>query len=240
MDRPKLNLAATSPAELNELLSAIDITVPLQTEGRKNEHREQYMMARLLSTLSSSSVLKFPLKLDHQDRPDFALQIADQKIGVECVEAVPEEWAQIQAIREQDFPDYWISPPKLRPGEKTLTLEKKIEHAKGERTGPPWVGKMAQKQWIAAMEFFVSQKTRKLRSGNYSEFNENWLLIQDEWPVPLYGQQERAEAASIFSHKLADLLMPPAFANIFIGNSKWLIHIAQGQVEMMSMRDLWH
>ncbi len=239
MDRSKLNLVAANPAELKELLSAINITVPLETEGRKKEHRERYMMARLLATLSGSGSLKFPVLLDHRERPDFALQIADRRVGVECVEAVPEQWAEIQTFREENFPDAWISPPMFRPGDKALSRKRQTEIAKGERLGPPWVGQMAQKQWIAAIESFVAQKTKKLRAGNYNEFDENWLLIQDEWPVPLYGRKEREEAASSCKQKLGELLMSPAFANIFITNSKWLIHIAPNRVETMSIYDLW-
>lgn len=239
MNSAHLNLHAQSPRELISLLSALDITVPLQTEGRTTAHRERYMMARLLSTLSGSPLLRFPLRVGHRDGPDFAVQFGEQKVGVECVEAVPEEWAQILAIRDKDFPEAMIFLPMFPSQGKAFTMKQRLDIARGERTGPPWVGKMAHRQWADAMVQVVSQKTQKLRSGKYNEFSESWLLIQDEWPLPIHNQEEYEEAATLCAEKLAELLRPPAFTHLFVGNSRWLIHLAPKPIEVLAMRDLW-
>ena len=89
--RPNLTLSAVSPADLLAQLRAIDITVPLVTEGRTKEHREQYMMARFLATAARTQRLIFPLDVVHGEKPDFLLRLADAEIGAECVEAIPEE-----------------------------------------------------------------------------------------------------------------------------------------------------
>jgi hypothetical protein len=72
-------------------------------------------MARILATLVDSEELRYPLKLLHREKPDFELQIAGQSIGVECVEAVAEEWKKITAMRDRGSPDALIFTPMLRP-----------------------------------------------------------------------------------------------------------------------------
>lgn len=239
MNAPRLNVTATSRSELLNRLASIDIAVPLRTEGRTTGHREQYMTARLLSTLAQNDLLSFPLRLEHREKPDFALHLPIGSIGIECVEAVSEEWAQIEAIREDDFPDALIMLPMLRPGRRIFTLQERIRIASGAQSGPPWVGDMPKHQWADAIAFFVRQKTEKLRAGNYSDFSKNWLLIQDEWCVPLYREEERRCAAELCLEKIRPLLVTPSFEAIFIGNSKWLLQLAPAPVQVFRMHSVW-
>lgn len=122
MNKPCLSLEAKSSQELLALLTQTDIDVPLETEGRTTQHREKYMMARLLATLADSDKLDFPLRVEHREKPDFALYMPNRSIGIECVEAVSDEWKQISAIRDKDFPDKLIFTPRCTPGEKTFTI----------------------------------------------------------------------------------------------------------------------
>lgn len=239
MDAPRLNLRADNAVDLLRQLEEIDIAVPLHDEGRTASHRERYMAARLLSTLAQTDLISYPLRLEHREKPDFALFLPDRAIGIECVEATHTEWAQIQAIRETDFPEKLIFLPILIPGETTFSTSERVQIARGERAGPPWVGSMAERQWADAIAHFIALKTKKLRKGNYSEFAENWLLIQDEWPVPLYRAEDRMEAAEMCLAKIRPQFQPPCFSNVFVGNSSWLLHIQHSRVEMNPMRDLW-
>lgn len=238
---PRLNLAASSRVELQSKLSSTDITVPFRTEGRTSQHCERYMAARLLSTLADTDELTFPLEIAHTDRPDFTLTMAGTKVGLECTEAVSEEWAQIDAFRERDFPEAMVMLPMLRPGKASFSLEERLAIAKGEKAGSPWVGKMAERQWAQAQAHFIEAKTKKLRAGNYSAFgSENvWLLIQDEWRVPVYGREQVLDAARRCMELIQPLLAPPAFGRIYIGNSKWLVRLVPGPLEIRAMRNLW-
>jgi hypothetical protein len=221
-------------------LASIDISVPDQTDGRTTSHREQYMVARLLATLAETDQLSFPLQIDHREKPDFALHLPHGTVGIECVEAVSEEWAQIRAIRERDFPDAMIFLPMLKAGEKKFSLQERIAIARGDKAGPPWVGGMAERQWAEAHAYFIADKTEKLRRGNYSDFTRHWLLIQDEWTVPMHRVHERHEAAELCATGIQPLLEPPSFSHIFISNSSWLIRLAPAPVHVYGVRDLWN
>lgn len=239
MSSHHLDLQAQSSEELLAKLAAIDIAVPPYDEKRPTPLRERYMAARLLSTLASTNLIKFPMRLEHGDKPDFGLHSPTEKIGIECVEATHEEWAQIQAIRDQDYPEALVFLPMLRPGKNSFTLEQKLEIAQGKKAGPPWVGKMAEKQWAEAMVDVIAKKTKKLRNGNYSDFTSNWLLIQDEWPVPLYQLEKKMAAASLCLNAAGPYLDEHCFSNIFIGDSTALIHLKRDGVKAYEMVDLW-
>lgn len=235
----RLNLAAQTAPELLAKLAAIDITVPLRTEGRKTSHCERYLAARLLATLADTDEVAFPLQLVHREKPDFALTLADVTVGVECTEAVSDEWAQIDAIRERDFPESMIMLPKLKPGSKRFTLEERVAIARGEKSGPPWVGKMAEREWAEALAYFIEQKTKKLRAGNYAAFAQTWLVVQDEWRVPVYRFEERFEAALLCAELIRPLLLAPAFSRIYVSNSRWLVRLNPGPVEVRAIRSVW-
>lgn len=236
---PRLNLVAKTPTELLAQLAAIDIAVPLRTEGRKSHHRERYLVARLLSTLAETDELTFPIKISHQDKPDFALTLAGTTIGLECTEAVSEEWAQIDAIRERDHPESIIMLPMLKPGTKKFTKEERIDIAKGQKAGSLWVGNMAERRWAEALAYFISEKTKKLRAGNYSAFPETWLVVQDEWRVPVHRLEERQEAALMCADMIQPMFKTPSFSRIYISNSSWLVRLAPEPVEVRAIRDLW-
>jgi len=239
MDKVRLDLKAETPQDLLRQLCAIDISVPLQDEGRTSAHRERYMVARLMSTLAEADLLSYPLRIRHREKPDFGLYMPGTAVGIECVEAIHEEWAQIQAIRERDFPEALIFLPMLRAGETKLTIEQRLEVARGERAGPPWVGNMAERQWAEAMTHFIGRKTEKLRKGDYSDFESTWLLIQDEWPVPLHYEEERMEAASLCTELARPYFEGHCFTHIFVGSSRSLIQLAPGAPRLYEMRDLW-
>ena len=235
----RLNLQADSAAELLEKLASLDITVPPINEGRSTIHRERYMMARMLATLAHTEALQFPLRIEHREKPDFALHGPAGVVGVECVEATHPEWATIQAIREEDFPDTLIFVPMLRPGERKFSTEERVEIARGDRAGPPWVGNMAERQWATGVAHFVEGKTEKLRKGGYSEFDRVWLLVQDEWPAPVHYPEEYVEAASLCAEAIASCTVAPCFSKILVGNHRWLITLSPGPVSVEPMNDLW-
>lgn len=197
------------------------------------------MMARLLATLADTELLDFPLRVEHREKPDFALHLPTSCIGVECVEVTSPEWQEIQVLRERESPDALIFTPMLRPGQTTFTLEQRREIARGDRAGPPWVGNMPERHWAAAHAFFIAAKTKKLRSGNYAGFSEVWLLIQDEWPTPIHYIEDYEEAAALCVRSISSELSSPCFSRLFTASSRFLIELKRPQPRLRNVNDLW-
>src|SRR4029077_17901478 len=115
-----MTTADISPAldsgTLRNALRAIDITVPLRTEGRKTAHTEQWVICRLLSTLDRHGRVGFPVSVIHRDRPDFLVMQSAIQVGVEATEAISEEYAAFSALAEREFPDVLLDPGHFRWG----------------------------------------------------------------------------------------------------------------------------
>lgn len=96
---PEIILRADSSEELRIRLAELDIKVPARSQGRRNRQAERYCIAHLLATLSAD--LSFPLTLAHLDKPDFLLTMPGTEIEIEHTEAVPENVARANFLREK-------------------------------------------------------------------------------------------------------------------------------------------
>lgn len=252
MNLYELPLSACTSIDLLSQLQNIDIRVPPITKGRKKEHRERYVMARFLATIAESKRVCYPLTVEHyfsqsckqdSNKPDFGLSQPNGKIGVECVEAVPEEWYKIQAIRERKYPDALIFGQRFQSGKdaRSFTNEERENIANGSRTGSIWVGNMAEKQWAEAMEYFIGNKTEKLRADNYSEFSNMWLLVQDEWRVPIITSDldEVQLAVELLLKRIDKFFIQPCFSAIHICCGDWLLSFKKNDFTIEPIRNLW-
>src|SRR5438445_13398919 len=91
---------AGNAAELRQTIAKLDTKVPLRTEGRQSEHVERYGIVHLLLSIPVSR-FRFPLSVDHGDRPDFVIDEGGRRIAIEHVEAISEHEAKKAALREQ-------------------------------------------------------------------------------------------------------------------------------------------
>lgn len=239
MQQSTLSLEADSATTLRRLLAARDIRVPHITEGRTAQHREAYTLARFLASFAENRLLSYPLRIEHRDKPDFVVSFQNRRVGIECVEAVPEEWYEISAIRERHFPEAWVFGQIFYPGQKRFTKEEKWAIASGEKKGPPWAGDMAERSWAEAMEYFVMQKTVKLRAGNYQEFSNMWLLVQDEWRAPVFYPEELALAVNLTKLRLAPLFVPPAYSRVIVCRNNVIVTFTEHGTTFTPIVDLW-
>ena len=96
-----LDISAPSSVDLLSQLAAIDISVPLRTEGRTTEHCERWSICRFLAAYAATDVLGYPLHLEKRERPDFLLRLPGSDFGIEVTEAVPPDWVWADARRER-------------------------------------------------------------------------------------------------------------------------------------------
>jgi len=236
----QLNLEAENANQLLRKLAAIDVTVPLRTEGRTSVHCEKFMAAHLLATLGSNARLCFPLRLVHRDGPDFELAMNSKICGIECVEAIPQDWAHIDAIRNKQRYDSIILIPKLRAHQGSISKEIKDDIAAGRGpTGPPWQGDEPEREWANWIALFVNKKLQKLRDGVYSSYSDNWLLVQDETRVPVWDRETLEQACKCFVALVGRELCEPVFSRIYVANGQFLARLFPGPVEIQDVISLW-
>lgn len=236
---PLLNLTAKTSSALLDMLREIDIKVPAITNGRTDKHRERYLMARFLATVAKEQILLYPFTVKHQDKPDFVLQLDSSSVGVECVEAVPQEWYEVQAIRERKYPSAISFGQRFEVGKRLLDKRQREDLASGNSAGIPWMGNSAEIEWAEAIAYFMLAKTKKLHSGNYASHKNMWLLMQDEWRVPVHSEEDIREAATLCLSLVQNQQLQSCFSKVFICSGKWLLSFTSNDFSMSPIVDLW-
>jgi hypothetical protein len=227
-----------SKATLLAELRAIDISVPLRTEGRKTHHAETWTICRLLSTLADSECLDYPLSLEHRDRPDFLLSSGKTEIGIEVTEAVSEQYAAFSALAEREFPDTFLDPGHFRWGAKKITVEEmRALLRQSQLTAPPWCGDRPEREWASYIESVIESKLKKLVNPQFGRFNENWLAIYDNLSLP-----------NVDLEKAINFLLPalvsrwsriPSFTSIFVEHGPVVAKLSPMETRHLVLHNLW-
>jgi hypothetical protein len=228
---------ANCDSELRQALAVADITVPLRTKGRTNNHTEKYAIAHLLSTLMSTGLVTYPFRLIHRDRPDFLLYMGGARIGVEHVEAISENDAHRKVFRERGHGQqvYFISHNK--PGEPRKKANKLIKEIEKNDAGDGWVGDLVEKEWADAMFHFLQQKKEVVRKEGFERFDEDWLLIYDNWCLPAL---EITDAAQVFHNLITSHGGLQEFKRIFVMSGKHFCEVSRKGMRLHAVNDLWN
>jgi hypothetical protein len=159
----KIEISAKDRIDLMDKLAAVDISVPLRTQGRRKDHCERWAICRWLSTYPNFS---FPIQLTHRDKPDFFLETSDLEIGIEHTEAIPEDYAHASVISERLDNDILPDMSHFKWGQK----KKKDEIYKianmTELTGPGWKGDTPEMEWAQAAFEIIQNKINTFEVNN--------------------------------------------------------------------------
>lgn len=107
--------------------------------------------------------------------------------GVEIVEAVPQAHASAEAYSEHKDILKLTGIPRFRAGEPLRPKNEIAAIAKGTSQGQdfPWMGDDVVQGWIETMLYFSQQKASKFQNPGFKKYDNNWLLIYDDWrPAP--------------------------------------------------------
>lgn len=230
--------SAENKTELCSVLCATDISVPLRTEGRTTHHTETWAICRLLATLAESSLVSYPVSVQHCDRPDFHITFGASQVGVEVTEAVSEQYAAYSALAEREFPDVFLEPGHFRWGSPKLSVdEMRSLLRQPQLSAPPWVGDRAEREWALYMQSVIESKLTKLAKPGFRLFSENWLSIYDNLPL-----------CHIHLGKAIAFLLPtlascwsrsPCFSVIYIEHGPVIVRLSPSSVRHLALSDLW-
>ncbi|KAF1720153.1 hypothetical protein [Pseudoxanthomonas wuyuanensis] len=199
-------MSADTDAAFRSALSQLDTQVPRRAQGRRSHHTERYCAAHLLATLPTSR-LSFPLRLTHGDKPDFVLELPETSIGIEHTEAVSENEAHAQFLREKEGlgPEVFFMSRAV-PGEPRKSAARLRQEIKDDAWGDGWYGDSTEREWAIAMAYYVKQKLSKALAPGFLRHPQNWLMVYDNWPVPSVDYRNSAshlqpllEAMDVFS-----------------------------------------
>ena len=221
----KIILQANTPAELKSRLAELDIDVPARSDGRRNHHAERYCIAHLLATLPIER-FSFPLTLTHSDKPDFLLATPDGDVGIEHTEAVPENIARAELLREKGLgPDVYFTP-HVMPGEPRKTAAKLRSEIEANVPGKGWGGNSPLRKWAMAMAYCIEKKLPKAMADGFVRYPANWLIVYDNWPPRV----SYAKAASYLAPLLVDMDAFSVFNVIFVHDDSEMCEFGESPI----------
>lgn len=231
-----LSFDARSVSELLDRLGTIDIAVPLRTEGRTTEDCERWSICRFLSTYVETNLLGYPLKVEKRERPDFLLSLPSTQVGIEITEAVPPDGAWTDARRETLNYDNLVFLQRFRPGEPKRSRAEIDAIASGSNGGDGWAGDAPERDWADAMLHIAHDKAATFAKPGYEHFENNWLLIYDNWPLPAVDDPK---AASYLAQRITNLGTPLPFDRIFVECEHFIWQFGNFSCVSAPIRDLW-
>ncbi len=216
-------LVADTFEQLHCRLRTVNVDVPERSKGRTKDHVEIYSVVRLLGSLSFK-LDDFPLAIEKRERPDFLLTLAKSRIGIEHTEAIPENAAKETVIRSQGHgPDLHFTRPAsiTEPRKSRSVLMAEIE---ADKPSPGWIGDSVERSWAEAMAHFIGKKVEVAGREGFTLFDENWLLMYDNWP-----------GAALQHHKAVPMLLShlhiknpwSTFSRVFILDESVLLELCQ-------------
>ena len=167
-----------------ELLKKQDISIPDRV-GHGNKRRiaaERIVTFRFLATLAQTDCLFYPLELVHNDKPDFWLHYDAYEVGIECSEAVSQEWSETDALLEREGRHVMLSENNFRIGTPKRTAVERREICNSRPSGPGWGDNGMEREWAIGINRCIIAKVDAFRNPDFQKYHENWLLIWSNLP----------------------------------------------------------
>jgi len=239
-----MNFKAENKAVLLDILRSIDIVGPLINGDRRKEYTEPYAMAHLLSSLAEGhGLLKFPLESIHReppnDKPDFLLSMGRKKIGIEHIDARPENETRKDVFRRTEGigPSVYFETP-VEPDKPKRSAKQLRKEIMANVPGAGF-GDHIDEQWAKVMLHFIDKKVQKLQTPEFSRYDEDWLLIRDAWPFPSVNPEN---ATKYLFSQILNRNNKLEFHHVFIiscSNRGPVCEITKSGFHFHSRNDLW-
>ena len=173
----------------------------------------------------------------HQDKPDFYLKAGKSEYGIECTEAIPQDYAHATAISEKNSDETVIDMSLLEWGHKKTPKDIHEIASRTKLTGPGWEGDNPEYEWAFAMSEVTKTKTSLLQKQDFKKYSNNYLLIYDNLPRPTI---DFSKACSFLRKKLERYWNGDSiFNNIFVQTDDLLMKFSFFGVEKFKTINLW-
>jgi hypothetical protein len=241
-----MNFKAENKATLLDILQSIDVKGPLLNGSLRKEDTEAYAMAHLLSSLAKgSTLLTFPLEVVHRKqhggKPDFLLTMNGKNIGIEHIDARPQNETKKDVLRRNEGigPFVYFETP-VEPGGTKRRVKQLREEIEANDPGIGWGNQdNTDQKWADVILFIIDAKHQKLRKPEFSRYDEDWLLIRNAWPFHSVNQPNAIK--QLFSHIMTRNIKLE-FHRVFIISCSGrgpVCEISESGFHLHPRKDLW-
>jgi len=175
-----------SVEELMGYFSVVGRRVGLRTSVRKGanertKERELYCIRQYLTTLAPNEIIRFPIRLNKGESPDFILSYCEcETWGAEVVEATTNDYQKYLANTEDS------KEPDLLFGFDM----KKSRGECGDAIWDGWVGDSPEREACAAILDAMQKKAKKIEAGKFSPLSRYDLLIYENVSAFFYDDSK--------------------------------------------------
>lgn len=210
----KIMFCVKNVTELSEEVSKINICVAKKINERINEQRENYAIVKLFKSEALKEKITFPLELTRRESPDFLICTPNKKIGIEHTEATYENDKRKQNLMDKGHGKYPIYMGKKHPGEPKKSEKELITEIEENNGGVGWMGNEVETNWADFLACSIEKKIKTFSKDSFEKFDENWLLIYDNYYSLPYVELE--EAMPLLLEKINKNNKLDSFNKIFI------------------------
>jgi hypothetical protein len=197
-----------------------------RSEGRDTNEVEMKIFADFIINVPNKNLWSYPVKITHQDRPDFLIETTQKRIGIEVTEQWSKHFGKALSMSEHidgfiEYSDFNLkNDNKKKSGKEIARLVSKTN-----LTGPPSMGYQEEENWIQRTINTIERKIKKFSSyPNNQSYDDNFLLIFDVSPeIPIFEDITPKMLCPIYS--LRDSC---TFSSVFFMDS----HI--GQIDLVN------
>jgi hypothetical protein len=230
-------MIAQSKRSLLKTLSRSNIDVSPRGEGRTKDQVEKWVMYRCLASIAKTDLLRFPVKLTKRERPDWLLELEDERIGCEITEAVSSEKLKAESLPEADAEETVVDVSLFKHGQNQRSLDELREIASRKKlSGSGWAGDSVEKEYAEIVQDVAQKKTATLNKKGFEKFDQNWLLIYCNYNLPILDQ---IKAASFCRDTLESYWGPKSFDRIFVEKSDKIVSYSKLKHEVIDLNDVW-
>jgi len=238
MKPESINFHADTSADMLRVLRSTEIAVPARTAGRATAHTERWVGCRLLATLAELDRFLFPVKVKHRDRPDLLIEGQGKSIGIEITEAIPEEFAAYSAMAERQPKGAFLDLTPFRLGAPSVSTNEMREMlSKGTMSSGGWTENDPEKEWAQQIAETVRKKQKKLMSPEFEKFDENYLSIYDNLPLPSIDLN--TSAMYLLGLLVNENREGQGFDRIYVEHGACIVEFCPPDVTVLSLVDLW-
>lgn len=217
---------AEGPAELGDLVEAINCRVPRRFEGRTTPQVERYALARVIATLPESE-WAYPIEVEHRDRPDFTMRFGGNTVGIEHSEVVAPNAIRRARIEFNDGEKQVVFLRRSQPGERRKSVAELRHELLDDPMGDGWIGDSAEREWAAAMAHAATAKAGVAAKEGFVKFARSWLVLYDNWEVPSIGWEI---AIPLLRAELASTPVWEVFDRVIVLDDANLAHFPAGEL----------
>ena len=223
-DKCTVILDADTDDDLERQVQGLKIDVPPRAQDPATDAREQWQMHHLLRALLAARQLTLPVRLYKREAPDFVLQTAKMRIGVETREAINPDYVQAQVHPAAQGDDAVVDPSLYKWGTQGRPSSQIREEAgRTQLSGHPWMGDSVEQEFAQSIIDVVREKHYKLHS-HYARFDSDRLLIYHNQPSPqIHIDKARVYTANI----LVDYWNQLGFDTVYVHKYNWMLYFTR-------------